>query len=95
MVNTTTPAGEVQTSETLASDARRMGEVFDKLAIVMIVVGALGVLGFVGAANEVSSNDEPAWPYLVLALTTGLHTALVWAGLKLGGLIARHIGQRD
>lgn len=83
----------------IRSKATKVARIFDILATVVLIVGALGVvttslLGVVGLFS-----DDGGFGTLLIALASAvgiaIYTALTWAGITLATIVAGYIAERS
>lgn len=81
----------------VANRAETVSRIFRTLATVVIVFGALFVLG--GLITWVTvwfdRGFGDAWPALLAALAAVVYTALAWAGITLSSVVAGYIALKS
>ena len=74
----------------IAMRAGLVARVFDTLAWVVLVLGGLAVLG-----GFVAIFTESLWMGLFIMVGSAVYTALMWASVTLGTIVAGYIASRS
>lgn len=83
----------------IRSKATKVARIFDILATVVLIIGALGIAAMAFSGVVGLFSDDGGLGALVIALAgavgVAIYTALTWAGITLATIIAGYIAERS
>ena len=81
----------------VSNRAAAVSRIFKILATVVLIIGALSVIGglITWLAVLFDRGIGDSWPALVAAIAAAIYTALAWAGITLSSVVAGYIALKS